>query len=259
MMDTTTQDAGAQAQPDEGAVSSQGDMVVTTDDMGTPTLVPVDQVQETPSTEAETSEPAADTQETEEPAQAVDITQWAKSKGLEINPENPTEVKLATMQREAEQKMHEATRQAKESIPLPDILPEVADPTMNAIVERQNKIETVQYVNSWFKANPELEQYRGELARIASDRPYLEDMEDVAAHLYREPKFIERLQNEGGKKALQNLAQKQSNIPPASAATNSGEFSNGTLTAQNVDQMVAGMSLDEYKKRLPEINKALAG
>ena len=84
-------------------------------------------------------------------------------------------------------------------------------------------------------------------------------MEDVAAHLYREPKFIERLQNEGGKKALTNLAQKQSNIPPASAATNSSEFSTGNITPQNVDQMVANMSVDEYKKRLPEINKALAG
>lgn len=261
-MDTTTQDAGAQAQPNEGAVSSQEDMVVTTDNMGTPTLVPVSQVEAAPSTEA-TSEPAVEetkvSQDTKEPTQAVDITQWAKSKGLEINPENPTEVKLATMQREAEQKMHQATEQAKKVVPLPELLEDVADPTINRIVERQNELELKQYVTNWFNANPELSQYREDLARISAERPYLHDMEDVAAHLYREPKFIERLQNEGGKKALTNLAQKQSNIPPASAATNSSEFSTGNITPQNVDQMVANMSVDEYKKRLPEINKALAG
>lgn len=267
-MSTTTPDEGATtvAQPDETAVTQPGDMIISQDESGTPTLVPVSEEvkePEQPSTSEPTSEepvgaPAeADTEE-QVAKTPEEIAEWIKkSKGIEIDPTNEKEVKLAQMQYGAERKMHQATQEAKRIAP-PDLLPDSEDPSLNAIVERQNKIETVNYVNTWFDANPEMKDYRAELTRIASERPYLTDMDDVAGHLYRDPNYASKLRNEGGKRALQNLAQKQSAIPPVSAATNSG-FSSGKLTLQNLDARVKDMSPEEYRKNLPEINALLQG
>lgn len=264
-MNPTTQDEGATAQPNDAAGMQPGDMVISQDQSGTPTMVPADQpqvIEEAP----ETSEPSIETTPEEPaatPAQAPqtdtdqEVVDWAARKGITLNPDNETEIKLARVNLENDRRFHEASQQPK--LTPPELLEPADDQTINAIVERQNKADLTNYVKDWFRANPDMNEYRSELKAISESRPYLQDLDEVAGMLSRDPGFAEKLRNEGGKKALQNLAQKQSNIPPAAAATNPGDFSSAKLTAQNIDQMVNKMSPEEYKKRLPEINAALAG
>jgi len=264
-MDTTTSEDGAQAQPTTNeAGADEGAMVVANDEMGTPTMVPVNQVTvgepNAASTQDETQE---DTQEkaAEEPAQADDkqeIVEWAKKKGLEINPENPNEVKLAKLQLDNDRRFHE--QQQKIKVLPPELIAEAEDPTLNAVVERQNNSELKLYVRDWFDANPEMKQHREQLMEIAAQRPYLNDMEDVAAHLYRDPNFVSNLRNEGGRQALENLAQKQSAVPPQASASNTSVYSSDTkITPQNVYDLVDHNDQKWFEKNHDAISRAMSG
>ena len=270
-MDTTTPDEGAvTAQPATPAAVTAGynaDQVITTDDNGTPELVPATEA-EAPASQASESAPdeaVSEEKETQAPEETPaadktdeDIAAWSEKKGLKINPDNPNEVRLARMQLEAERKMHEAN-QTKTVVPPPELLPESEDPAFNSVIDRQNATELKLYVRDWFDANPEMKQYRAELTKIAAERPYLTDMEDVAAHLYRDPAFTSKLKNEGGREALTNLAQKQQQIPPSSGATNSGVYQATTITPQNVAQMVDSHDQAWFEKNQAAISAALEG
>ena len=120
-MDTTTTEDGATpvAQPSTNVADDDGAMVITTDESGTPTMVPVSEAtaeaEEVTSTQDETTQgQSTETTQEEavaEPTQADDsqeIVEWAKKKGLEINPDNPNEVKLAKLQLENDRRFHES-------------------------------------------------------------------------------------------------------------------------------------------------------
>jgi len=153
-MDTTTPDGGASAQPQEPAAVTTGhnaDQVITTDASGTPTMIPVTSQSESasaPASEAVSEETPTETQapaeqtatDTSEPE---DIKSWAEKKGLPLD--DP--VKLASMYRDAEKKMHEATQAARTVAPAPpEELPQIGDPNYDQIVSRLNRSEQMQYV-----------------------------------------------------------------------------------------------------------------
>jgi hypothetical protein len=272
-MDTTTSEEGAvvAAQPTTNeAGADDGAMVITTDEQGTPTMVPADQVTtEEPnaastqdeSTEAvETTEPTEATAETSTQADNTDseIVEWAKKKGLEINPNNPNEVKLAKLQLENDRRFHE--QQQKIKVLPPELLAETEDPTLNAIVERQNNVELKTYVRDWFDANPEMKEHRDTLMQIAAERPYLQDMDDVAAHLYRNPDFVSNIKKDAGRQALENLAQKQSARPPEASASNTAVYaSDSVITPQNVYDLVETHDQDWFEKNHDKISRAMQG
>ena len=168
-MDTTTSEDGAvTAQPTTNeAGADDGAMAITTDEQGTPTMVPMNQVTaEEPnaastqdeSTEAvETAEPKEAPAETSTQAQDMDseVVEWAAKKGLKIDPSNKTEVELARLNLQNDRRFHEA-QQSKPKITPPELIAEVEDPTLNAVVERQNNLELKSYVDNWFRANPEI-------------------------------------------------------------------------------------------------------
>lgn len=267
-MDTTTPDEGAQsAQPDEPAAVLTGhnaDQIITTDESGTPTLEPV--ASEAPAEEAAAEEEApAQTEEQPKEAQAPaddktddEIVAWSEKKGLTIDPKNPNEVKLARMQLEAERKMHAANQAPK--INPPELLETTGDVNYDPIVERQNELELKQYVRDWFDANPGMKEHRAELNQIAVQRPWLQDMDDVRAHFLANPSREADIKKQGGKEALTNLAQKQSNVPPASGATNSGVYaSTQQITPQNVFQQVDSHDQAWFEKHHKAISDAMAG
>lgn len=271
-MDTTTSEDGAvSAQPTTNeAGADDGAMVITTDEQGTPTMVPVAQQTTTEpnaastqdeSTEAvETTESTETTEETSTQAQDTDseIVEWAEKKGLKIDPTNPNEVKLAKMQLENDRRFHE--QQQKVKVQVPELLEATEDPTLNAIVEKQNTQELKVYVRDWFDANPEMKEHRETLKRIARERPYLQDMDDVAAHLYRDPSFVSNLRKEGGRQALENLAQKQSAVPPQASASNTAVYaSDSVITPQNVYDLVDNNDQAWFEKNHDAISKAMQG
>lgn len=266
-MDTTTSEGGATqvAEPvTNEAVTDEGAFVIQNDDNGTPTMVPVSEASNTEAPEvASTQGEEVQAAEPKDEAQATEtdeeIVEWAKKKGIEINPENPNEVKLARLQLENDRRFHEA-QQNKPKVQVPELLDETEDPTLNAVVQKQNDAELRLYVRDWFDANPEMKQYRKELMDIAAERPYLIDMDDVAAHLYRQPGFVDKIRNEGGRQALENLAQKQAAVPPQAGASNANVYgSENTITPQNVYELIDKNDHSWFVKNYEQINRAIAG
>lgn len=261
-MDTTTPDEGAvTAQPETPEAVTTGynaDQVITTDENGAPALAPV--TSEATETQ-ETETPSADEAVSETETQAElddDIVAWTEKKGLKINPDNPNEVKLAQMQRDAERKMHAAT-QPIVSVQPAEELELTGDPNYDILAERLNRTEQINYVRTWFDANPSAKENREELQAIASQRPWLTNMDDVYAHYLANPSREADIKRQGGKEALTNLAQKQSQVPPASGATNSGVFDSTTISPQNVYDLVDKNDQSWFEKNHDAISRAMAG
>ena len=248
-MDTTTSEDGAiQAQPTTNeAVTTEAPTDAPAQD------APVDD-QSTSQAQDQAEGTTADAeQDVSSESQADDITEWAEKKGLPLD--DPK--KLAQMYRDAEKKMHEATQQ-KTNIQPPEPLETTGDANYDQLVERQNVQELRTYVRDWFDANPDMKEHRRELEKIATERPWLSNLDDVRAHFLADPNRLESLKSEGGRQALTNLAQKQQQQPPSSGA-GSPSSESSKITPQNVDAMVKNMSVEEYQRRLPEINAALQG
>lgn len=272
MQPTTTEDGAANAQPTTNvAEQDEGAMVISTDENGTPAMVPVSEeatTTEVSSEQDETKPQETSTEVVEEEAASTDaqaketdseIVEWAKKKGIEINPENPNEVKLARLQLENDRRFHEA-QQAKPKITPPELIAEAEDPVLNTVIQKQNEADTRIYVRDWFDANPEMKEYRDQLMEIASRRPYLNDLDDVAAHLYRDPKFISKIREEGGRHALENLAQKQSAVSPQSSASNTGVYSDSNvITPKNVYDLVDKNDQEWFEKNHDAISRAMQG
>lgn len=247
-MDTTTSGDGAQvAQPQEPEAESveqvqdQQDASNTNDQPNESTADSTEETQESP-------------QQEESQADGDDVQAWAEKKGLPLD--DP--IKLAKMYRDAEKRMHEATTQIpKTPVEPPQLMESSGDPNYDALVERQNIQEQRVYVRDWFDANPDMKEHREDLSRIAAERPWLTNLDDVRAHYLASPDKLKSVRTEGGREALTNLAQKQQQTPPSSGATNANSYASNKLTAKNVDSMVAKMSPEEYRKRLPEINAAM--
>lgn len=243
MMDTTTQDEGAQvAQPEmtSGAEAAE----VQQDESASQ---PQDQLNES---SADSEQPQ---EEAQQESQADDVKEWAEKKGLPLD--DP--IKLAQMYRDAEKKMHEVTQRPKVDPPQP--LEPTGDINYDQLIERQNQQELRTYVRDWFDANPDMKDHRQELMQIASERPWLQNMDDIRAHYLADPNRLKSIESEGGRKALTNLAQKQQQQPPQAGATNANSYASSKITPQNVDEMVSKMSPEEYQKRISEINAALQG
>jgi hypothetical protein len=272
MMDTTPSEEGAvvTAQPvTNEAGADDGAMAIVNDESGTPTMVPVEQTQTTEEPNAASTQDESTTAATPEPvseevAQAADktdaeIIEWAKGKGIAIDPANPNEVKLARVNLENDRRFHEA-QQNKPKVTPPDLLEPADDPTINAVVERQNNAELKLYVRDWFDANPEMKEHRDTLMQIAADRPYLQDMDDVAAHLYRDPNFVSNIRQDAGRQALENLAQKQSAVPPQASASNTAVYANeNVITPKNVYDLVDSHDQAWFEKNHDAISKAMQG
>lgn len=259
---TTTSDGGATAQPQtDEAVQENLDgneQVITTDENGAPALAPL-------SSQAPPSADEAVNEESTPPeAQADyatdktddDMVAWSEKKGIKINPDNPNEVKLARMQLDAERKMHQANQRP---IAPPEEIPVTGDASIDQVVERQNQTELKLYVRDWFEANPDMKEHRAEFQEIANRYPDLQNMDHIKAHFLADPNRAESLKAEGGKQALQNLAQKQQQIPPAAAATNSAVYESSQITSQNVFDLVDKNDQEWFQKNYKAINKAISG
>lgn len=259
-MDTTTSEDGAQAQPTTNEAVTSGDMAIVTDNNGTPTMVPVEEVQDsseaTPQENAEsTAEEAAPTEAQAPEATSDDIKDWAEKKGLPLD--DP--IKLAKMYREAEKKMHQATVERVKVTP-PEEIPLTEDPSMNEVIQRQNQSELRMYVRDWFDSNPDMKTHKAELMQIAQERPWLTDMDDVRAHLLASQSFIDRTKQEGGRQALENLAQKQSAVPPKAGASNPQVFaSSNVITPDNVYDLIEKNDQEWFEKNYAAITRAQQG
>lgn len=259
-MDTTTNEGGSQGeQPTTEAVDAdKGAQVIGVDENGTPALEPSQESADSKeSQEAATEAPGQETEEAQAPVDELD--KFAKAKGFDPNALTEGERKALEMARNAEKKMHETTQSYSSSIEPPEYLAETGDVNVDPIVERQNILEQRQYVRDWFDANPDMKDHRMELQQIAADRPWLHDMDDVKAHFLANPSREAQLKNDGGREALENLAQKQQQVPPGATATNSGVYESSDISPRNVYELIEKNDQAWFEKNYTAINKAIAG
>lgn len=220
-------------------------------DEGTQTTEAVTDDQST-STEPKDAEAAP-----EEEAQATDeFAKFAKAKGFDPEALSDGERKALEMARNAEKRMHEATQKPVEP---PAEVPLTGDDSLDGVIARQNATDLKLYVRDWFDGNPEMKEYRSELTKIANERPWLQNMDDVKAHFLSNPEHAAQLKSEGGRQALANLAQKQQAIPPSANATNSAVYESNKITSENVDDLVAKNSQAWYNEHRDEIRAASFG
>lgn len=180
---------------------------------------------------------------------------WLQKKG--IDPTDPEAVaKVAKMYRDAEKAMHDSTKKASEleralsggeqSTPTSQLdIPQewLEHPVLGQIVERlgeleagQTQVSTVQAVNSFFTSNPEAKQFEKQMASIVTDNPaigqlvksgYLSYDQLLAMAKGSDSGRDDKLRTEGGREALQTVADKQQGRSLVGSATKS-EFSKDT-------------------------------
>ena len=75
----------------------------------------------------------------------------------------------------------------------------------------------------------------------------------------RDPSREAELKQAGGRQALENLAQKQQQIPPGADATNSGVYESQTINPRNVYELVDKNDQVWFEKNHDAISKAIAG
>lgn len=235
------------AQPTEAVTTAQPDQVITKDDNGTPSLEPASQGQ--PSEQAVEQTQATDKSDSE-------VAEWAEKKGIKLDPSNPDMMKLARVNLENDRKFHEANQ--KPIVTPPEELA-LTGTDIDEVIARQNISDLKLYVRDWFDANPDMKDNKAELTKIASERPWLQNMDDVKAHFLADPNRTAQLKQEGGREALTNLAQKQQAIPPTAGATNSAVYETSAITPQNVSQMVDSHDQAWFEKNHQAISKAMSG
>lgn len=241
---------------------------IAVDDQGQaiPDTEPQPDQPEPAAAEDEPVEPSQEAPKEDEPVKADNsTTAWLEAKG--IDPKSPEAIeKVAEMARNAEKAMHQKAQKASElekvakisdeEIPV-DATPEVRDNV------RVRNLELKFDVQQWKVQNPDKVAHEAEMVKVLADptkkalvqEGYL-SLDDV--YSIARGGDVEATKSQGKREALETLAQKQQAAVPVGNAVNpSGSASASKITPQNVDQLVKGMSVQEYQKRLPEINAAL--
>lgn len=259
MADETTTDATEEP----GGQSIQG---VPIDDQGM--AVPQPDESDPALAEPEPTEQPAEGEEeaTPEPSED-DNSAWLKKKG--IDPTDPEAInKLAKSAREAEKAMHRNAQQRSElekaakitdeQVPI-DATPEVRDNIRVRNLELRSDIREWKYQNQdKLTLEPEMIKILADPVKKAMVQEGYLTLDDVYSIAKGSTSDEASLKSQGGRAALENLAQKQQAATPRGNAVNTAQMSGNKLTSDNVDSMVARMSPEEYKRRLPEINRAMA-
>lgn len=198
--------------------------------------------------------------EAEAPEIDKDLAKWAEAKGISLD--NEKEVKIAQMARESEKSMHQ-TKQEKSELqktlaPQEDY---VAPPTPDSdVMSELQQVKLQLAVQDFYSRNPEARELDSQMAEIVQERPHLAN--DLEA-LYALTKTrvtsdqSESLKKEGGREALTQLANKQQAAAVKGSAVNSAPTTSETITAQNVDALIAKNGQEWYMKNMDTINKVL--
>lgn len=177
------------------------------------------EVEQTDTAESNVTEDSSPT----EPSESDDLSKWAESKG--INLEDPESVqKLAKSYREAEKKLHETTQTKseleKQLVPSDGLPQYTQDGNLDVYSEVQN-VKTQLNLQNFYMENPEARSYDEKMAQIAIEKPelglYAKNSGDFSVLLAMAKQGDER--REGGREALERLADKQRAAVASPAAT----------------------------------------
>ena len=209
-----------------------------------------------------TDEPSQDAPQDTEPSTDDNSTaEWLKKKGVDPTSQDAIE-KVAEMARNAEKAMHSKAQKASELEKAIDQgITDEADAIGMTDGDRLEiaRIKTRLSVRDFFDTKPEAKQFEQAMVAELQKKPHLAgDLDSLYANAVINSGGVDSIKSQGKREGLESLAQKQQAAVPRGNAVTATSQSN-KITAQNVDQMVASMSPEEYRKRLPEINAAMAG
>lgn len=202
----------------------------------------------------------------EEPS-ADDNSAWLQAKG--IDPSDPEAIgKLADMARNAEKKMHESTQKASD---LTKSITESSDKSgileTDPVLERVQRVELALQVESFFKQDGIDPAMRPKMAEYAEQSPAVAALVDSGhislRDLYNmtrgaDPSVTESAKEQGGKEALQKVADKQLGRASQGHATTSSMPAQ--LTKANAEAWYTSLSAAERAdpSNQAKLNAALA-
>lgn len=247
----------------EAPVESGGNINgIQVDDQGM--AIPQPETTEPAEAEVTTEETSQEAPTEVEPSNEDNSTvEWLKNKG--IDPSSPEAIeKVAEMARNAEKAMHSKAQKASELEKAIDSgITQEAESLGLSDDDRLDiaRIKTKLTVREFFDAVPEAKEYEQAMISELAAKPHLaNDLESLYATAVFKSGGLESVKSQTKRDTLESLAHKQTAAVPRGNATNGSQIESATaITPQNVDQMVARMSVEEYRKRLPEINRAMAG
>lgn len=263
----------------EAPVESGGQVIqgVQVDDQGQAVSLPDDtdqaeavQTNDEPE-EAQTADVPEETGGDESQPETEDkkLQKFAQSQGLELD--SPNAIKAAQIAMKAQSEATKNYQRSAELEKAANITNEQIDPSATP-EQRENirmrNLELKIDIREWKYKNQEKLAMEPQMIEVLADpqkrlmvQEGILSLDDVYAIARGSASDnTASIKSQGGQEALQKLAQKQQSQTPRGNATNSAQMSASTkITPQNVDQVVAGMSPEEYRRRLPEINRAMAG
>lgn len=246
------------------AVDDSGQAIPQLDDTDNAPAVPTEPTEQPEEQTEVSTEVSVDVDD--EPSEDDQLVKFAQAKGLELDSDNAK--KAAKMAMNAEKLMHQKSQQASQlekATKITDDQVPVGLTAPEADSLRVRNLELKYEVSDWKSRNPDKLKYESEMVQVLSDptkrllvQEGLLTLDDVYSIAKATAPGVEAaLKSQGKKEALQTLAHKQqAAVPRGNAVTAVSAASQ--ITPQNVDAMVANMSVEEYRRRLPEINAALA-
>lgn len=190
-----------------------------------------------------------------------DLSKWAESKGLNL--EDPESVqKLAKSYREAEKKLHETTQTKseleKQLVPPGNDYQFMPDGSLDVYSEVQN-VKTQLNLQNFYMENPEARSYDEKMAEIALEKPelglYAKNSGDFSVLLALAKQGDERQQ--GGREALQKLADKQQ-AAVAGAAASVPVSNQPKVTRALMQEKLAAGDTDWFDQNQDTINSLMA-
>lgn len=221
--------------------------------------------QETTEVEKST-EPEQQAEQTTGPSEEEEqLAKFAQSKGLELDSDSAK--KAAKMAMEAEKRMHTATKRASELEKTTSITDEDLDPNASPEDRDNARIRNVELkmdIRQWKMDNPSKLQHEADMVKLLQD-PVKKQLVQ-AGYLTLDDVYkmsvgddTAAVKSQGGREALETLAQKQQAAVPRGNAVNGSVMSSGRITSQNVDQLVAQNDQKWFEAHYKEINEAMAG
>jgi hypothetical protein len=187
-----------------------------------------------------------------------DLAKWASNKGVSIT--SDSERKLAEMALNSEKAMHTKASEAstlQKSVTAQ--APELNGTDIDNLKAEIQSLKLEQDVRNFYQDNPDAKLMDAELSKLVEERPHLAyDLEALyaVAKFKNSSKDAAALKQDGGREALESLANKQrAAVASGNATTN--QTSASRITPQNVDALVGANSQEWYMEHRDEINKAM--
>ncbi len=216
-------------------------------------------------TQAAENQPTEPVSTNDSQSQAVsqdDNLAWLQNKG--IDPTSPEALaKVAEMYRNAEKSMHSKAQekaQLQQALQQPVDHSQVEDFGADPVDALQAQVQALvmkDTVNSFWQANPDAKQYEGKMTEIVQGRPeigqlvqsgYLSMKDLYSMALGSDPSRETTLKSEGGREALQKVADKQQ-AKAVTPQASSSAMSQPGVTRENFDSWYSGLSSTQRQSK----------